>query len=110
MAHQCIRVFWLYGIQLDEVAFPILLAWRLRCENALRDFDPYPMVLRAAAYLVRHGPVTPQERWEEASGYSPSTLASNIAALIVRHALLAKGVMSRPRNTWRNTPISWNVM
>jgi glucoamylase len=70
------------GIQLDEVAFPILLAWRLRRERALQDFDPYPMVLRAAAYLVRHGPVTPQERWEEVSGYSPSTLASNIAALI----------------------------
>jgi glucoamylase len=73
--------FW-KGIQLDEVAFPILLAWRLKRENALQDFNPYPMVLRAAAYLVRHGPVTPQERWEEVSGYSPSTLASNIAALI----------------------------
>jgi glucoamylase len=70
------------GVQLDEVAFPILLAWGLRREHALQDFDPYPMVLRAAAYLVRHGPVTPQERWEEVSGYSPSTLASNIAALI----------------------------
>ena len=33
------------GIQLDEVAFPILLAWRLRRENALQDFDPYPMVM-----------------------------------------------------------------
>jgi glucoamylase len=70
------------GVQLDEVAFPILLAWRLQREGALQDFDPYPMVLRAAAYLVRHGPLTPQERWEEVSGYSPSTLASNIAALI----------------------------
>jgi glucoamylase len=70
------------GIQLDEVAFPIILAWSLKRENALQDFDPYPMVLRAAAYLTRHGPVTPQERWEEVSGYSPSTLASNIAALI----------------------------
>ncbi len=70
------------GIQLDEVAFPILLAWRLRMQNALQELDPYPMVLRAAAYLIRHGPVTQQERWEEASGYSPSTLASNIAALI----------------------------
>jgi len=39
------------------------------------------MVLRAASYLVRQGPATPQERWEENSGYSPSTLASNIAAL-----------------------------
>jgi glucoamylase len=70
------------GIQLDEVAFPILLAWQLQRENALQDFDPYPMILKAAAYLLRHGPVTQQERWEEASGYSPSTLASNIAALI----------------------------
>lgn len=70
------------GIQLDEVAFPILLAWRLRRENALQDFDPYPMVMRAASYLIRNGPATQQERWEEAGGYSPSTLASNIAALI----------------------------
>ena len=70
------------GIQLDEVAFPILLARRLHRENALQDFDPYPMVLRAAAYLIRNGPATQQERWEEVSGYSPSTLASNIAALI----------------------------
>jgi glucoamylase len=70
------------GIQLDETAFPILLAWRLKEEHALQRFDPYPMVLRAAAYLIQHGPLTPQERWEEASGYSPSTLASNVAALI----------------------------
>ena len=70
------------GIQLDEVAFPILLAWQLKRQNALQDFDPYPMIAHAAAYLVRHGPVTQQERWEEVSGYSPSTLASNIAALI----------------------------
>lgn len=74
------RPYWT-GIQLDEVAFPILLAWRLHQANALADFDPYPMVRRAAAYLIRHGPATEQERWEEASGYSPSTLASNIAAL-----------------------------
>ena len=70
------------GIQLDEVAFPIMLAWRLNRLNALKDFDPYPMVRAAAAYLIMHGPSTPQERWEENSGYSPSTLASNIAGLI----------------------------
>ena len=78
------------GIQLDEVAYPILLAWRLGRDNALQDFDPYPMVLRAAGYLVRHGPLTPQERWEEVSGYSPSTLASNISALICA-ACFARG-------------------
>jgi glucoamylase len=69
------------GIQLDEVAFPILLARRLHAEGGLRDFDPYPMVLRAARYLITHGPVTPQERWEENAGLSPSTLAATIAAL-----------------------------
>ena len=70
------------GIQLDEIAFPILLARRLARENALGAFDPYSMVARGAAYLVRHGPVTDQDRWEEASGYSPSTLANNIAGVI----------------------------
>jgi len=70
------------GIQLDEVAFPIMLAWRLSCEKGLGDFDPYALVRKGAAYLIRHGPFTQQERWEELSGYSPSTLASNIAALI----------------------------
>lgn len=75
------RPYW-SGIQLDEVAFPVMLAWRLARAEALRDFDPYPMVLGAARYLIANGPATPQERWEENSGYSPSTLASNIAALI----------------------------
>ena len=70
------------GMQLDEVAFPIMLAWLLFRASALKEFDPYEMVIRGAGYLIRHGPVTQQERWEEASGYSPSTLASNIAALI----------------------------
>lgn len=80
--------FWINGephwraIQLDEVAYPVLLAWRLHQEGALGDFDPYTMVMKAASYLVLHGPVTQQERWEEASGYSPSTLAVHIAALI----------------------------
>ena len=73
--------YW-HGVQLDEVALPILLAWRLRGLDALGDFDPYPMVMKAAGYLISQGPVTPQERWEENSGLSPSTLASNIAALI----------------------------
>ncbi|HZJ02949.1 MAG TPA: glycoside hydrolase family 15 protein [Thermoleophilia bacterium] len=70
------------GIQLDEVAFPVLLAWRLHEEGGLKGFDPYTMAIRAAGYLVRHGPATQQERWEEAGGYSPSTMAATIAALI----------------------------
>ena len=71
------------GIQLDEVAFPIMLAYRLmQAGTTMGAFDPYPMVLAASRYLIAQGPATPQERWEENSGYSPSTLASNIAALV----------------------------
>ncbi|HZC25320.1 MAG TPA: glycoside hydrolase family 15 protein, partial [Candidatus Binatia bacterium] len=70
------------GIQLDEVAVPILLAWRLQQADALRDFDPWTLVSRAARYLILHGPVTAQERWEENSGYSPSTLATIIASVV----------------------------
>src|SRR5207237_785234 len=70
------------GKQLDEVAAPVLLAWKLRQSNALGLFDPWPMISRAARYLILNGPVTGQERWEESSGYSPSTLAAIIAALI----------------------------
>ncbi len=72
-----------HGIQLDEASFPLLLAYYLKRENALRTFDPYQMVIRGATYIIERGPATQQERWEENGGYSPSTLAANIAALVV---------------------------
>ncbi len=70
------------GMQLDEVGFPVLLAWRLHQLHLLANFDPRVMVNRAASFLLHSGPVTGEERWEEASGYSPSTLAVIIAAFI----------------------------
>src|SRR6184192_2594122 len=71
------------GLQLDEIAAPILLAWRLYKQGgAIGSFDPRVMILRAAAYLILQGPVTDQDRWEENSGYSPSTLATVIASLV----------------------------
>jgi len=68
--------------QLDEYSFPIMLAYRLSAAGALELFDPRPMVLAAAGALIADGPMTQQERWEENEGYSPSTLAANIAALV----------------------------
>jgi glucoamylase len=70
------------GIQLDEVAFPIILAWRLWKMNALGGFHVIPFVENAAGFLVRYAPITQQERWEEVAGYSPSTLAAVIAGLV----------------------------
>jgi glucoamylase len=69
--------------ELDQVALPILLAWRLGVAGFL-DHDPYPVMVRPAAqFLIREGPLTQLDRWEDLGGLSPSTLAACIAALIV---------------------------
>jgi len=70
------------GKQLDEVAYPLILAWRLWNAGGLGELEAFEFVERAAGYLVRHAPITHQERWEENAGYSPSTLAVVIAGLI----------------------------
>src|SRR5215470_2609126 len=74
------KAYW-SGLQLDQIALPMLLARRLHEHNALGMFDPRTMIVRAAGYLILQGPVTSQDRWEEAAGYSPSTLAVIIASL-----------------------------
>ena len=72
------------GKQLDEVAFPIILAWRLWKADGLGEMHMFPFVERAAGFLVRHAPITHQERWEENAGYSPSTLAAVIGGSDLR--------------------------
>ena len=74
------------GVQMDECAFPILLVDLASRAGALSEAERaryWPMVRAAAAYLVQHGPVTGQDRWEENAGYSTFTLAVEIAALLV---------------------------
>jgi glucan 1,4-alpha-glucosidase len=67
-----------FGTQLDEVAYPILMARTV----GLTDKAFYTAHLkRAADYVVAHGPAFGSERWEEQSGYSPSTIAAEIAGL-----------------------------
>ena len=69
---------WQYwqGTQMDETAMPIILAWRLN------RTDLWPKIKLAADFLAANGPWTHQERWEENSGYSPSTIAAEIAGLV----------------------------
>ncbi len=80
-----------HGMQLDEIAFPVLLASRLHKLHLLGEFNPLVMVKRAAAFLLHQGPVTAEERWEEASGYSPSTLAVVICASICAAGFIRAG-------------------
>ena len=66
------------GLQMDQVAYPIILAWQL----GQADSTTYRRHIQTAAhFLIHFGPITQQERWEEQGGYSPSTIAAEIAAL-----------------------------
>ena len=70
------------AVQMDGTALPILLAEQLHRENALDGYNALPMVAAAARFIVQHGPCTEQDRWEELPGYSPYTMATEIAALL----------------------------
>ena len=78
---------WL-GIQLDETAFPVLLAAALEERAALGGTEVADMILRALGFLVRQGPVSDQDRWEEDAGLNTFTLAVCIAALVAGAAFL----------------------
>ncbi len=73
------------GEQLDEIAFPLVMAAQLDARHGY-GFDEasygYDEIRALAEYLVHGGPRTEQERWEEEDGYSPSTIAAAVAGLV----------------------------
>ncbi|MGM0591645.1 MAG: glycoside hydrolase family 15 protein, partial [Halobacteriota archaeon] len=77
------------GEQMDNISFPQVMAYALATRGV--DFDEvgydYENVKRSADYVVRNGPPTAQERWEEEAGYSPSSIAAEIAGLACAGAL-----------------------
>jgi glucoamylase len=67
------------GLQMDQVALPIVLALQLQRTDRvtwLKHIKP------AADFILRKGPATGQDRWEEKSGYSPATIAAEIVGLV----------------------------
>lgn len=100
------------GIQMDETALPVLLVDLARREKALTEGDLarfWPMVRQAAAYLVRNGPVSPQDRWEEDPGYSPFTVAAEIAALLAAADLAEQHHEPSIAAYLRETADVWNA-
>ena len=102
------------GLQMDETALPILLFDLAAREGALLAEDLstmrfWPMVRAAAAFLVCNGPVTPQDRWEEDGGYTPYTLAAEIAALLVAAEWAEKVGEAELAPYLRATADSWNA-
>jgi len=95
------------GQQLDETADAILLAVRL---SRMLAPSEGPNITRAADYIVSNGPQTQQERWEETGGYSPATIAAEIAALDAA-ALWSKktGTSADRAAVWASTAGRWDA-
>ena len=92
-------------LQLDQVAFPIVLAWQL----GRTDADTYGHVKRAAACILENGPETEQERWENQGGYSPATIASEIAGLVTGAKIARANGDTRTAETWEATADAWQA-
>ncbi|OYR43312.1 glycoside hydrolase family 15 protein [Halorubrum sp. Hd13] len=77
------------GEQMDNIAFPSVMAWQLyEHGTAPADADyTYDQVRRSLGYIAANGPETAQERWEEEAGFSPSSIAAEIAGLVCGAAL-----------------------
>src|SRR6202167_912209 len=104
------RPYW-GGVQMDETAFPILLLdlFRREAANALGKLDRWwPMARKAASFIVRNGPVTQQDRWEEDGGYSPFTLAAEISALLAAADIAELTGHSDAAPILRDTADAWN--
>ena len=106
------RPYW-RGTQLDEAAFPILLAEKLRELGVPEAAASGRMVGRAAAFVASEGPVSPQDRWEENPGSSPFTLAIEVSALVAaQHWLGARdGAYARSlADCWNERIEEWTYV
>src|SRR5262249_14345949 len=104
------RPYW-NGLQMDEAALPILLVDLLRRKamGTLGDLKRWwPMVRAAAAFIARNGPVTQQDRWEEDAGYSPFTLAAEVAGLLAAADIAESLGESDSASYMRDLADTWN--
>ena len=87
-----------FGIQLDEVTYPILMA----LQAGITDRAFYTAHIKPAAnFAISHGPSFGSERWEEQGGFSPSTIAAEIAGLIAAADIAARNGDPAAARVWR---------
>lgn len=106
------KAYWT-GIQLDQVAFPVLLAGTLADRDALDGIEVTDMAQRALGYIARYGPVSPQDRWEENSGVNTFTLSVCIAALVSGAQFLpvsAEGYVLELADYWNVRLDDWTTV
>jgi len=103
------KPYW-QGVQLDETAFPVLLAQCLSEGGALAGIEVTDMVQRALGFIVRTGPASDQDRWEENAGINTFTLSVCIAALVTGAPLLepaARDVVLALADYWNARIEDW---
>ncbi len=92
------------ALQMDEISYPMILAWQL----GKTDRDTWQHHIRPEAeFVFLHGPATQQDRWEEVSGYSPSTIAAEIAGLVCAADIARKNGATDDAMRYLNTADSW---
>lgn len=104
------------GMQLDQVGFPIVLVGRL-VELKAANYDEFrDMVNRAAEFIIRNGPGTEQERWEENGGLSPNSLAVAVEGLLTaawlesgRDAKRAQAYLAKAQE-WTSNLKRWTLI
>ncbi|WEL16736.1 Glucoamylase, glycosyl hydrolase family 15 [Halorhabdus sp. SVX81] len=97
------------GEQMDNISFPQVMAYQLANQGigfADTDYD-YVNVARSADYVARNGPDSAQERWEEESGYSPSSIAAEIAGLTCASQLAAETDHDADALVWQAVADEW---
>ena len=98
------KPFW-GSMQMDEVAYPLIMAWQLG------RFDKPTWgnhVKKAADFIVKNGPSTPQDRWEEEGGYSPSTIAAEIAGLVCAADIAKRNGDTASAEMYLKTADNWH--
>jgi glucoamylase len=101
------------GVQLDETAFPVLLAAALAERDALDGINATDMILRALSFIAATGPSSPQDRWEENAGINTFTLSVCIAALVSGSAFLpqpAKDFALTLADFWNSRVEPWTTV
>lgn len=97
------RPYWTV-LQMDEVSYPLVLAWQLERFDA----ETWQKHIRLAAeFVVANGPATKQERWEEVPGYSPSTIAAEIAGLVCASDIARKNGAQQEADRYLKTADDW---
>jgi glucoamylase len=104
------EIFW-RGVQVDQTALPLLIIDKCIQNNLI---DPkrmnryWPLIKKAITFLAINGPFTDQDRWEEEKGFTPFTVATSIAGMLVAADIAEINNDKQLATFCRETADNWN--